>query len=624
MNIFVPYRLSLYCAVCVLLLAVAVGARIIGRGVFVSQEIPPQRPDPMPVFSVPRAHETLDDGWYFVQFLYDVDTSFATYPQYLNAVPVGLGFAREERGFLATLHTVFLTTNGGGSWHNLDLEPPPRTSGSDFIALRSPTFLNSLSIRPVLRDSVRYDTVLVSTINSEQDTGTVRLIYFLLSHHLYTLPTFSAPYWLTLVTVVDSATACAFAGFDGQVYRSDSLWLARPWNHLNPDKVLIRAGRGDSTDFVDTWVSGVTSTNPLVFAVGSHHLISRDRGAKWQIRPAADSVFDNAVSFVDTVYGMTAGGTISPELRGWVHASSDGGRTWSGRLLQTTLPLRAVKMVTHEIAFAAGGSFDDAAGEIWMTTDGGQTWSRDLSVSAEIRVLEARRVNAAYVDIFAAGAFPDFRGGVWRKRLWLPDTSGALIVADPDTLNFGDLPAGIADTLSVALRNDGVLADTVTVVTGGTARFIPLWYAEPVALDPGEDVSFSVIFGSDSLGEFTAGLRIHTLHSGNVEVFCRARVPMQAEPPDRPLLPADARLTVWPNPGNATFDIRFELARAALASVCVFDLSGRLVETLAQASFAPGEFSRTWDATALATGIYFVRLDVEGSQSVAQKVLLVK
>jgi len=599
-------------------------ARIIGKGVFISQEIPPQRPDPLPAFSVPRAHETLDDGWYFVQFLYDVDTTYATYPQYLNAVPVGLGFAREERGFLATLHTVFLTTDGGGSWRNLDPVPPPRPSSSDFIALRDSTFLNSLSVRPVLRDSVRYDTVLISTISSAQDTGTIRLIYYLFGHRLYPLPSCTAPYWLTLVTVVDSVTACAFAGLDGQVYRSDSLWLATQWDHLNPDKVLIRAGRGDSMDFVDTWVSGVTSTNPLVFAVGSHHLISRDRGAHWQIRPAADSVFDNAVSFVDTVYGMTAGGTISPELRGWVHGSTDGGRTWSGRLLQTTLPLRAVKMVTREMAFAAGGSFDDALGEIWMTTDGGQTWSRDLALSAEIRVLEARRVNAAYVDIFAAGAFPDFRGGVWRKRLWAPDTSGALIVADPDTLNFGDLPAGISDTMTVELRNDGVLPDTVTAVTGGTGRFVPLWYAQPVALDPGEDVYFSVIFSSGSLGEFTAALRIHTLYSGNVEVFCRARVPVEAEPPDRPLLPADARLTVWPNPGNATFDVRFELERAAVASVRVYDLSGRLVETLAQASFAPGEFSRTWDATALATGIYFVRLDVEGSQSVAQKVLLVK
>jgi hypothetical protein len=306
-----------------------------------------------------------------------------------------------------------------------------------------------------------------------------------------------------------------------------------------------------------------------------------------------------------------------------VHRSSDGGRTWSGRLLDVNLPLRAVKMVTRETAFAAGGHFNSATGEIWMTTDGGQSWSRDLSVSAEIRVLEARRFNAGHVDIFAAGAFPDFRGGVWRKRVWAPDTTGALIVADPDTLDFGNLPAGIADTLTLELRNDGVLPDTVALISGA-AHFSPLWSLESLPLDPGESVDLPVVFHSDNLGLFSATLRVTTVRSGTVEIFCRARVPVEAEPPARSLLPSDVHLLVSPNPGNATFDIRFELSRAAVASLRVFDLSGRMVETLAQASFAPGEFSRTWDATALATGIYFVRLDVEGWLGVTQKVLLVK
>jgi photosystem II stability/assembly factor-like uncharacterized protein len=615
-------------AVLLLFLLMSVSqARTIGRGPYVSQEFPPRRPDPLPAFSVPRSGETLDEGWSFVQFLYDADT---TYPQYLNAVPVGMGFARSDSGFLATLHTVFVTTDRGSSWRNLDPAPPPRTGGSDYIALRSPTYINSLSIRPVLRDSALYDSVFLSTINSDVNTGTIRLICYRSVYFLNPLLSFVAPYWLTLVTVVDSATACALAGLDGQVYRTASLWQSSPWEHLNPDKVLIRAGRGDSTDFEDTWVSGVTSQNPLIVAVGSHHWISRNRGAKWQIRPAADWVFDNAVSFVDTLYGMTAGGTISPNLSGWAHRSTDGGRTWSGRLLEVPMPLRAVKMVTRETAFAAGGSFDAGAGGIWMTTDAGQQWSRDLSVSAEIRLLETRRVNAAYVDVFAAGAFPDFRGGIWRKRVWAPIESGAVIVADPDTLDFGDLRAGIADTMIVTLSNEGALSDTLTAfrvdttVTRDTVSFRPVWPPETVVLDTGASVDLSVIFRSNNLGEYSASLQVRTRHSGNVEVFCRARVALESEPPVRLLLPADARLTVWPNPGNATFDVRFELSRATVASLRVFDLSGRMVETLAQASFAPGEFSRTWDASALATGIYFVRLDVEGSQGVTQKVLLVK
>jgi photosystem II stability/assembly factor-like uncharacterized protein len=612
-------------------LVAAVQARTIGKGSFVSQEFPPQKPDPLPTFSLPRTGQTLDEGWSFVQFLYDADTTNPAYPQFLNAVPVGMGFAGSDSGFLATLHTVFVTTDRGGRWRNLDPAPPPRTGGTDYIALRAPTYVNSLSIRPVLRAGALYDSVFLSTINSDAGNGGIRLIYYLSGYHLHPLLTFAAPYWLTLVTVVDSATACAFAGLDGQIYRTATLSVFSPWERLNPNKVLIRSGREDSTNFEDTWVSGVTCTSPLIVAVGSHHWISRNRGLKWQIRPAADSVFDNAASFVDTLYGMTAGGTISPNLSGWLHRSTDGGRTWSGRLLETTLPLRAVKMVTRQLAFAAGGNFNTASGGIWVTTDGGQTWSNDLSVSAEIRLLETRRVNAAYVDVFAAGAYPDFRGGVWRKRVWAPDTSGSVMVADPDTLSFGDQRADIADTMMVELRNEGALPDTLvavrvdTTVTRDTVSFRSVWPPETVVLDTGASVDLSVIFRARNLGDYSALLRVRTRHSGNVEVFCRARVALDAEPPRGVVnLPNDAHLSVWPNPGNATFDIRFDLERAAVASLRVFDLSGRMVETLAQASFAPGEFSRTWDASALATGIYFVRLDVAGAQSVTQKVLLVK
>lgn len=613
-----------------LLLASVAQARIIGKGLYVSQEFPPRKPDPLPLFSMPRERETLDDGWQFVQTILDADTHYATYPSYLNAVPAGMGFSHQGRGFLATLHTIFTTSNGGYTWVNLDNAPPPSPGFSNLAALRSPTFIGSISVRPMKRESVILDSLFISTIHSALDTGTIRTIYYASgSYRLFSLPEFRASDWLNLIAVVDSVTACAFAGLDGKLYRNDHLWASTGWAYLNPDKVLIHAGRQDSSEFTDTWVTGVTSVDSLIIAVGSHHWISRDRGARWVIRPAADSLFDNAVSFADTVYGMTAGGTISPELQGWVHRTINGGRTWSGRVLMSSLPMRAVEVVTPAIAFVAGGSFDDAEGEMWMTTDSGRTWTRDLSVSAELRVLESRRFNAAYVDVFAAGVFPDFRGGVWRKRLYLPIADGAVIVADTDTIFFGDLAAGIADTMAVTLSNEGTLPDTLTSIQADTSiardtTFLPVWPPDTVAIEPGASMDVNVVFRGNILQEYFAAFRIVTKHSGDIVVICNARVTLDAEAPRNINFPNDAHLTVWPNPGNATFDIRFDLLRAAVACVRVYDLSGRLVETLAQASFAPGEFSRTWDASNRATGIYFVRLDADGSQSVTQKVLLVK
>lgn len=612
-----------------LLFCAAVFARTIGKDGYFAPEFPPQRPDPVPVFTMPREGQTLDDGWSYVQTLYDADTTNPNYPTYLNAVPVGMEFTKYGRGFIAMLHTVFRTVNGGHTWTNLDFNPPPRTGGV-WASLRSPTFINDLSVRPVLRSSAQYDTLVLSTLNSGNDLGTLRVVYYFQSHVLYPLSVFSVPYWLTNIEIMDSVNACALAGLNGKVYATDSLWLASQWEELNPTKVIIRAGREDSATFADTWISSITSCERMYIAVGSHQWISRDRGLHWQIKPASDALYDNAVDFADTVYGMTAGGSTSPEMRGWLHRTTDGARTWSDRQLDIALPLRTVLMVSRDIAFAAGGDLSSGTGEIWATTNGGQSWSRDLTTTADIRALSMSRVNAAYVDVFAAGAFPDFRGGVWRKRILQPLETGPVLISDPDTLDFGELPASISDTMTITLRNIGTETETVYYMQFDTALshdenqfHIPNGDSS-LFIGVGEEADVNVVFRSDSLGSFSALLKAHTAESGDLEIFCTANVPLNSKPREEALLPGALRMTIWPNPGNASFEIRFELARAAVARMCVFDLAGRLVETLTQASFTPGEYALTWNAANHATGIYFVRLDVEGSAGITQKVLLVK
>jgi|GEM_PF-6003630 len=595
-------------------------ARLMGKGQYIYQEFPPVRPASPPAYHAPRAGDRLDEDWQFIQYLYDADS---LYPGYWNAVPVGLGFTPKGRGFLATLHTVFNSMDGGISWDNIDPNPPPSTQ-SDFVVLRSPTYISNLAVRPRSRDTTRTDTVLITTVNGNLDMGTVRLIYNLMGYRLYPLAQYTTNYWLTNITIPDSVTAFAYAGMEGRLYGNDSLWLSQ-WEYLSSDKVLIRAGRQDSLDLNETWVSGAANAGSLIVAVGSHHWISRDGGRWWRIRPAADSIFDNCVSFSDTVHGLTGGGTISPQSQGWVHRTTNGGESWSGRVLQTDIPIRSVEMVSPQMAFAAGGNYEQAVGKIWSSTDGGATWNQDLLLGAEIKCLESRRVNAAYVDVFAAGAFPDFRGGVWRKRIFLPDTTGPVVMADPDSLNFGSLLPGTRDTLFVTLHNFGGAADSILEITGGTTEFIPLWTAEHVELRAGEELTLPVMFRSMTEGEFQCHLQVVTQTSGPVDIFCRAEVSISdINRPGVSLLPSDAKLSVWPNPGNSSFDIRFELQRAALASVRVFDLSGRLVATLVEASFAAGEYTRTWDGNSQASGIYFVRLDVAGMQGIAQKVLLLK
>jgi photosystem II stability/assembly factor-like uncharacterized protein len=601
----------------ILCLATAGFARTFGTGPYVSYEFPPVRPANPPAFFVPEPGRNLDEPWEYVQTLLD---AIPDVPTLFNAVPVGMAFTREGRGYLATLHTVFRTTDGGQSWHNLDPFPPGTGQLSTFAALRSPNYVSAMSARLIDRDGFRLDTVLVTTINSANDTGSVRLVYYLGGMILDPTAIFSASAWLTGITVPDTSLAYVFAGLDGHIYANDSLGIRTQWDLLNPAKILIHSTRQDTLHLSDTWVSGVTSAGHSMFAVGSHHWISRDDGAHWQIRPRADSLFDNCISFCDSFHGIIGGGMISPQSQGWVHMTTNSGATWTDRSLETDVPIRAVQMVTPEIAFAAGGDYNAGTGQVWKTSDGGATWTLELNVNAEIKTLGVTRTSTAYLDVFAVGVFPDFRAGVWRTRVYLPDTSQAVLIADPDTLDFGACRAHVGDTLVTTLRNLGSVADTVLNI-GTAPHFAAISSGVPVPLAPGQQSLVSVVFLSDSSGDFRAVLPVNNLLSGRVTLICRASIPSAADN-SRPL-PEDAGLTVYPNPGNAAFEIRFELARAQAVRLSVYDLTGRLVENLAQGNLSAGAHTQLWNGAPFSSGIYFVRLESPGG-AMTRKLLLLK
>ncbi len=72
-----------------------------------------------------------------------------------------------------------------------------------------------------------------------------------------------------------------------------------------------------------------------------------------------------------------------------------------------------------------------------------------------------------------------------------------------------------------------------------------------------------------------------------------------------------------PNPFNPQTEIRFELGRAGAASVKVFDVTGRLVNTLVNQSLGPGAHSCIWygkddRGRRVPSGTYYIRLEAGG------------
>jgi hypothetical protein len=78
-----------------------------------------------------------------------------------------------------------------------------------------------------------------------------------------------------------------------------------------------------------------------------------------------------------------------------------------------------------------------------------------------------------------------------------------------------------------------------------------------------------------------------------------------------------------PNPFNPTTTIDFVISETGAASLKVYDMSGREVATLVNGLRAVGEHSVVFDASALASGVYFYILET-ATFSQTQKMLLVK
>jgi hypothetical protein len=118
-------------------------------------------------------------------------------------------------------------------------------------------------------------------------------------------------------------------------------------------------------------------------ASGITYCDSLDGGVSWSCGHSIDEIFDGPTFFLDDNSGWVGGGSISPEVRGWVHRTTDGGVTWTDRLLDAPWPIRSLLFLTPEIGWAAGGNGSGGIGGIYFTEDGGQTWVLDLDTGHE-------------------------------------------------------------------------------------------------------------------------------------------------------------------------------------------------------------------------------------------------
>ena len=90
------------------------------------------------------------------------------------------------------------------------------------------------------------------------------------------------------------------------------------------------------------------------------------------------------------------------------------------------------------------------------------------------------------------------------------------------------------------------------------------------------------------------------------------------------VVPIDFALEpVYPNPFNPSARIRFDIPEVSRVELQVYDVTGKLIETLLNERMTAGQHQYTWQPQELATGTYFLRL-ITANQTFTQKVTYVK
>ena len=113
-----------------------------------------------------------------------------------------------------------------------------------------------------------------------------------------------------------------------------------------------------------------------------------------------------------------------------------------------------------------------------------------------------------------------------------------------------------------------------------------------------------------------SGVQILELNGG-MESFILRKSPSSVSPMSFSISPA------YPNPFNPITTIQFSIPELSRVAVSIYDLQGRLVETLVDEKLSHGNYTVRWNAEGFSSGMYFILLNGSERREI-QKIVLVK
>jgi hypothetical protein len=79
----------------------------------------------------------------------------------------------------------------------------------------------------------------------------------------------------------------------------------------------------------------------------------------------------------------------------------------------------------------------------------------------------------------------------------------------------------------------------------------------------------------------------------------------------------------YPNPFNPVTNIEFSIPKSSIVKLMIYDIQGKLVETIVNSELSPGTYKADWNAANYSSGVYFYKLESQGFTQ-TKRMLLIK
>lgn len=203
--------------------------------------------------------------------------------------------------------------------------------------------------------------------------------------------------------------------------------------------------------------------------------------------------------------------------------------------------------------------------------------------------------------------------------------AGVLIVNNPR--NNTAINLGVPIPVNVTVGNWGnTVLNNVMVRTSGA--FVDTVF---VNLNPGQNQMVTIgqwtpaVPGVDSIRAhvFIQGDNVTFNNSDIARFRVRTAIASDGALSSTGIIPGQTEITASPNPFNNQINIALNLSENSNIELAVYNIEGRLIETLHSGYTSSGGHNFIFNAGSLASGIYFVRMDSQ-NETILKKIVLVK